>query len=194
MKPLKPAVCICALLLATSVIAKSQETKEKQEAPAPHSKDGRKLFGTAEALRVARVFSPRISPDASRVAYLVAENKMEKDKPWKSVTQLWLAPTAGPASVARQYTRSEESVSGIQWSPDGKMVGFLMNAGDEKEKKQQVWFMYVDGGEPWQVTKQDRKSTRLNSSHPSISYAVFCLKKKKKKNKKTHIHQSTLVR
>src|SRR4051812_49817579 len=30
---------------------------------------------------------------------------------------------------------------------------------------------------------RDRKSTRLNSSHMSISYAVFCLKKKKKKNK-----------
>src|SRR5690348_1811215 len=30
----------------------------------------------------------------------------------------------------------------------------------------------------------DRKSTRLNSSHPSISYAVFCLKKKKKSNQK----------
>src|SRR5207249_12230910 len=29
--------------------------------------------------------------------------------------------------------------------------------------------------------RQDRKSTRLNSSHVSISYAVFCLKKKKKK-------------
>src|SRR5690348_17999368 len=29
---------------------------------------------------------------------------------------------------------------------------------------------------------RDRKSTRLNSSHPSISYAVFCLKKKKIKN------------
>src|SRR5690348_18031491 len=29
----------------------------------------------------------------------------------------------------------------------------------------------------------DRKSTRLNSSHPSISYAVFCLKKKKKTHK-----------
>src|SRR4051794_41704072 len=28
----------------------------------------------------------------------------------------------------------------------------------------------------------DRKSTRLNSSHPSISYAVFCLKKKKHSN------------
>src|SRR5688572_31326515 len=31
----------------------------------------------------------------------------------------------------------------------------------------------------------DRKSTRLNSSHSQISYAVFCLKKKKKKNKQT---------
>src|SRR5689334_24293542 len=30
-------------------------------------------------------------------------------------------------------------------------------------------------------SRQDRKSTRLNSSHSSISYAVFCLKKKKKK-------------
>src|SRR5689334_23621058 len=33
---------------------------------------------------------------------------------------------------------------------------------------------------------QDRKSTRLNSSHSSISYAVFCLKKKKKKKLNTH--------
>src|SRR5205807_5850194 len=31
---------------------------------------------------------------------------------------------------------------------------------------------------------QDRKSTRLNSSHLVISYAVFCLKKKKKKKKR----------
>src|SRR6266487_6609894 len=34
---------------------------------------------------------------------------------------------------------------------------------------------------------RDRKSTRLNSSHPSISYAVFCLKKKK--NSKPHAAQ-----
>src|SRR5688572_31262899 len=31
--------------------------------------------------------------------------------------------------------------------------------------------------------RPDRKSTRLNSSHSQISYAVFCLKKKKKKQK-----------
>src|SRR3712207_6923491 len=35
-------------------------------------------------------------------------------------------------------------------------------------------------------TRRDRKSTRLNSSHANISYAVFCLKKKKQ-NLRTHI-------
>src|SRR5438445_10234816 len=34
----------------------------------------------------------------------------------------------------------------------------------------------------------DRKSTRLNSSHANISYAVFCLKKKKKKQDKSNTH------
>src|SRR5436309_7909924 len=34
-------------------------------------------------------------------------------------------------------------------------------------------------------TNTDRKSTRLNSSHVKISYAVFCLKKKMKSGKKT---------
>src|SRR5438270_2041392 len=36
---------------------------------------------------------------------------------------------------------------------------------------------------PWpnEIDPRDRKSTRLNSSHSQISYAVFCLKKKKKK-------------
>src|SRR5207249_9963521 len=39
----------------------------------------------------------------------------------------------------------------------------------------------------------DRKSTRLNSSHVSISYAVFCLKKKKKKNKKSLIKNKRII-
>src|SRR5258708_20810809 len=37
------------------------------------------------------------------------------------------------------------------------------------------------------IKKGDRKSTRLNSSHQIISYAVFCLKKKKNKKIRCHI-------
>src|SRR5262245_62413910 len=40
------------------------------------------------------------------------------------------------------------------------------------------------GRESGPTAPADRKSTRLNSSHLGISYAVFCLKKKKKKKKK----------
>src|SRR2546430_11340396 len=43
-------------------------------------------------------------------------------------------------------------------------------------------------------SEQDRKSTRLNSSHSQISYAVFCLKKKKKNNNYTDISQQRLAR
>src|SRR5690349_22548337 len=46
-------------------------------------------------------------------------------------------------------------------------------AGDDK----------VRGGAGNDYLFEDRKSTRLNSSHVEISYAVFCLKKKKKKTK-----------
>src|SRR5437763_2804374 len=44
------------------------------------------------------------------------------------------------------------------------------------------------------INAGDRKSTRLNSSHRCISYAVFCLKKKKKKITKNHIIQHTNTR
>src|SRR5206468_11482224 len=45
---------------------------------------------------------------------------------------------------------------------------------------------FTDGVTRWLISRTasatDRKSTRLNSSHDQISYAVFCLKKKKKLN------------
>src|SRR5256885_6240737 len=52
--------------------------------------------------------------------------------------------------------------------------------------KKDVWD-YDIGRQPSLV--EDRKSTRLNSSHLVISYAVFCLKKKKKKKKINHVQQ-----
>src|SRR5690606_40641500 len=52
-----------------------------------------------------------------------------------------------------------------------------------KMKFVKCWRMYRDAHFP----DIDRKSTRLNSSHVKISYAVFCLKKKKKKTNKTNI-------
>src|SRR5207249_8009433 len=53
--------------------------------------------------------------------------------------------------------------------------------------------MPANGFPTFPADKRDRKSTRLNSSHVSISYAVFCLKKKKKTNACSKSHSQTAM-
>src|SRR5688572_31156907 len=65
----------------------------------------------------------------------------------------------------------------------GKLGGEELNYSSDID----LMFVYAANGETDGAAplsnKEDRKSTRLNSSHSQISYAVFCLKKKKKKKK-----------
>src|SRR6267154_1050022 len=117
--------------------------------------------GAEDMLRIARVSAPRISPDGARVAYLVSAVTTGKEgeaaekgsASGKFVSQLWVVPAAGPASGTRQFTRGEKSVTNAKWSPDGKILAFTKEGTEEKDAKPQVWFLYADGGEAWQVTK-----------------------------------------
>src|SRR5690625_6082406 len=68
---------------------------------------------------------------------------------------------------------------------DYQMRGYINNgSGTNGAANGTDIFFGSQGGQPWarsrDVVTQDRKSTRLNSSHVAISYAVFCLKKKRK--------------
>src|SRR5438552_4936885 len=70
-------------------------------------------------------------------------------------------------------------------------VNFRTISGEAQE-----WIVVFVGG--WLATARhpdvvDRKSTRLNSSHQIISYAVFCLKKKKKKYTETKYSTTKLA-
>src|SRR5690625_506308 len=51
--------------------------------------------------------------------------------------------------------------------------------------------VFKNEGQEREIIIKDRKSTRLNSSHVAISYAVFCLKKKKKDTGETYPHRNT---
>src|SRR5207302_4183986 len=66
--------------------------------------------------------------------------------------------------------------------PRGRSLDGPMIAGFEKERDRIDTMMNSRGGTA-RVYDADRKSTRLNSSHVKISYAVFCLKKKKKRTR-----------
>src|SRR5256885_7752983 len=65
---------------------------------------------------------------------------------------------------------------------------FFANSGAEAiEGAMKLARLYSGKHEFIALQTRDRKSTRLNSSHLVISYAVFCLKKKKTKNKHIYI-------
>src|SRR5258707_1763965 len=68
----------------------------------------------------------------------------------------------------------------------------------KSETAEETWTgTYLVGADgPHSLVRRDRKSTRLNSSHANISYAVFCLKKKKtnKSNRIKSNHESTCTR
>src|SRR5215813_6239699 len=152
-KRLALALMICLCLLPTTLVqaqpsAADDNKSAKVDTPEPRTANGKKLLTATDLLKVNAVGNPRISPDGSRVVYSVSETRMEKDKEWKTVTQVWLVPTSG--GKARQFTRGDKSSSAPEWSPDGKMIAFLSDR--EKDGERQVWMMMADGGEAWAVT------------------------------------------
>src|SRR5436309_12588461 len=74
-------------------------------------------------------------------------------------------------SLARQIIQRANDGYHSQKRGDPEYPPFALTPWDDRIK----WSAYVQ-----KVAELDRKSTRLNSSHVKISYAVFCLKKKKK--------------
>src|SRR5690349_23047235 len=64
--------------------------------------------------------------------------------------------------------------------------------GEDAEVERLEWALahaVLPCGERHAAAREDRKSTRLNSSHVEISYAVFCLKKKKKNKEGNTLQQ-----
>src|SRR5690606_41602020 len=80
-----------------------------------------------------------------------------------STTQLYTLSLHDALPILTSFMRSTNEIepSGFSWtrSPDGSIS-------------------FEPSGDRVQLNPEDRKSTRLNSSHVKISYAVFCLKKK----------------
>src|SRR5205814_8835133 len=85
-------------------------------------------------------------------------------------TTLFRSLMTGIPQLPMQYWRT--SISGTNRPTDTEFVADVVISSPPGQNYSHV---------PNSVSVGDRKSTRLNSSHLGISYAVFCLKKKKKK-------------
>src|SRR6266436_7589476 len=113
-------------------------------------------FDDSGGARCARVGSEL----ASVVDVLLASRQNESPE----VVQPW-----------QRECRPSRGLLGICSSPSGKVRTSPFTAADSTATHRQSWRSHS-------LQNRDRKSTRLNSSHGYISYAVFCLKKKKKQN------------
>src|SRR2546428_8942019 len=76
----------------------------------------------------------------------------------------------------------------------GRAGSGLVNVDTAAATKRGIVVMNTPGGNSVTTAEHtDRKSTRLNSSHDQISYAVFCLKKKNKRHGQHHAHEQSAM-
>src|SRR5438876_3222130 len=84
---------------------------------------------------------------------------------------------SGKSTLLRTLVGLERPSSGEIWLRGKNLAAISSQEMDEIRKR--IGMSFQGGALFGSMTVgEDRKSTRLNSSHPSISYAVFCLKKK----------------
>ena len=81
--------------------------------------------------------------------------------------------------VIQRVKHASVTVNGIKISEIKHGILLLLGVAENDTPEDIVWL------------SKDRKSTRLNSSHITISYAVFCLKKKIKRTGQTRHYQNT---
>src|SRR2546427_2996645 len=92
-----------------------------------------------------------------------------------------------PRSTLFPYTTLFRSRKAPQEPSEPARPKISWCTGLEKPQPPLLWVV------PWTAAGQDRKSTRLNSSHSQISYAVFCLKKKKETELQAKNHTRVLL-
>ena len=134
------------ILLAVSFLLSTANFAQQ-----PESHDSRKPVTPEALLSLRHLSAVEFSPDATRVAFVVAEPA----KGEQHASHIWLFDTAKGAF--RQLTYSAKSESFPKWSPDGKYLAFLSN----RDENQQIYLLAMSGGEAAPLTKGKRNISRF---------------------------------
>jgi dipeptidyl aminopeptidase/acylaminoacyl peptidase len=102
-------------------------------------------FTVEDMVKMERVGSPVLSPDAMRVVYTVRSTDLDKNR---GNTQLWLLDLRHPKAPPVRLTQAAASSADPEWSPNGDAIYFL----SARSGSSQVWRLPLSGGEAGKVT------------------------------------------
>jgi dipeptidyl aminopeptidase/acylaminoacyl peptidase len=105
----------------------------------------KRAFVPEDSYRVRTVSDPQISPDGSRIAFVVATPDREQDK---VDSVIWIADRGG--KHARPFTTGSRSDT-PRWSPDGASLAFV----SKRSERTQIYVASLDGGDPRELTRSE---------------------------------------
>lgn len=109
-------------------------------------------FSVHDMLAMDRISDPQVSPDGSRIVFVLRKTDLEANK---GRTDLWLVQIDGTG--LRRLTSHPESDSNPHWSADGKSVLFISS----RSGSSQVWRISIDGGEATKVSDESLDAGNL---------------------------------
>jgi dipeptidyl aminopeptidase/acylaminoacyl peptidase len=137
------------------------------------------VFTVDDVFNLEYAGNARISPNGESITYTVSVPRALDAKAGGRYAELHVVSTKKGES--RPFITGKVNVSGLQWTPDGQAISFLMTRGEKA--KRQVWTIRVDGGEAVQTTKT-KSSVGSYRWHPTDNRLFYVASEPESKREK----------
>jgi dipeptidyl aminopeptidase/acylaminoacyl peptidase len=145
----------------------------------------RRPMTIVDLINVPSLNDPHLSPDGSQLLYVLSEADWEKNR---TVSHIWRVDADGRNTL--QLTYGEGSETSPRWSPDGKLIAFLTERGEDEEN--QIYLLKVAGGEAYRLTDHATEVSGISWS-PDGAWIYFRATDEKSEEQKAREEKSNDV-
>ncbi|KPK74753.1 MAG: hypothetical protein AMS25_19175, partial [Gemmatimonas sp. SM23_52] len=129
-----------------------------------------------DLINIPSLYDPRLSPEGSQLLYVLSEADWEKNR---TVSHIWRVDVDGANTL--QLTHGEDGEGSPRWSPDGELIAFLAERGEDEGS--QIYLLKVAGGEAYPLTEHATGVSEISWS-PDGAWIYFCATDEKSEEQK----------